>query len=130
MDITSALLAVQNFQSLTAGINWTAWDELLAQQTAAAALDEFVRERAAVATAVAAHVHNYQSIMDLATTHCSYVEMATMPKPLQFEYRVAERVYPTLAWTPIFAGESDFDDEPNQRTIVRPEVKRRIGFRS
>jgi hypothetical protein len=152
MDITSALDAAK-FYSLTGGV---ALDELLAQQDAImTAADEFLAHHAdvlddvmkrqfltvspafmnmgaAVAGAIHQHAQQWQSTMDLADRlDPSYMETAMMaataiPEPPRFEISPAKPVLSPLLFS-AFNSEPQVKDEL-RRTIVRRELKRRIGF--
>ena len=130
MNITSALLAVQDLKTLTAGI---AVDDLLAQQTiAASTMDQLLRDSAIVTAALVEPAQTWRSTIELAATCRQFcVEIAAMAAISEgslLEPHVPEAFCPPTVW--IRHREPDFEDEPNQRTIVRPEVKRKIGFRS
>lgn len=128
MNITSALLAVQDLQTLTGGI---ALDDLLVQQVVAeSAIDQLLRDRAVVTAVLDEHVQTWRSAAGVAATwRPSYMEiaaMATMAKPPSFELHVPEAFCLPMVLPRRF--EPDFDDEPNRRTGARKEVTTKIGF--
>lgn len=128
MNITSALLAVQDFQTFTTRI---ALDDLLVQQAiAASAVEQLLKDQAIVTAALAEHAQTWRSAMDLvATCRPLYVElaaMAAMPEPSLFERHMPEAFcLPTVSPRRF---EPDFEDEPNRRTGARKEVITKIGF--
>ena len=109
MDISSALLTAANIETAIDQIDWDALDR--AQLVLAAAAQNQLQ----IETAITQVSANFGKLMALA------VAMTSRPPELHVWERLPEVSVPY--------DERDLDPEPsNERTIIRPELRRRPGF--
>ena len=139
--LAAAMRAAEEFDAVAAGIDWSAFDLVrrtvlaAAEERAAieAAMDGYRTQQATIAAAVD-QFRKHQAAIDEYARRSEAImaaaKQAMAPAPQPIEYYVPERFHPTLMPSPRFHSALDMEPEPsNERTIVRPEVKRKIGFR-
>ncbi len=111
--------------------------EALRDQQAAidAVFNEYAKQRSFFASLAGEHAKQQKALLEMAKIYhsdhfcLSNDDIAKMFAPVptpRMEYMVEPRFR-----VPTFAADRDFEDEdePNPRSIVRPEVKTKIGFR-